>query len=215
MKGETLKCPVCQVTYLPTNAYTCWHVGKYLRDRECSVDFENLIEHGKTLAEIATQITFRLIHYPPLHGLFQALHNAKQFVHFTTYGISHLLIGALKMTSCRVKVRGIVSNVEANTLSELRDYTEETPNFSVQAYSSETSWREMPHQKLIVIDGLLAFKGSANLTLNAWRKAASDRDIIEVVTNVDEVVNLHNRYFSPIWAELSGIGKEIEMDVPF
>jgi hypothetical protein len=215
---EMLKCPVCQVTYLPTDTCKSWQIADYLRDAGYSIDFKNLVEHSKTLAAIAKHITQRNDAYPPLRGLFQVLNSAQHFVHFTTYGISHLLIGALKMASYHAKVRGIVSNVDANTLSELREYTKEAPDFSVQAYGSETSWRDMPHQKLIVVDGLLAFKGSANLTLNAWRKAASGRDMVEVVTSVDEVLTLHNRYFSPIWAELSGVGEEIAMwgvDVPF
>ena len=215
-KGETLKCPICQVTYLPTDGCKSWQLDDYLRSAGSSVNFKSLIDHSKTLAAIAKRIIQRNDDYPPLRGLFQALNSAQHFVHFTTYGISHLLIGALKMVSYHAKVRGIVSNVDANTLNELRDFTKEAPDFSVQAYGSETSWKDMPHQKLIVVDGLLAFKGSANLTLNAWRKVAAGRDMVEVVTNVDEVINLHNRYFSPIWAELSSVGQEIEMwDVPF
>jgi len=70
----------------------------------------------------------------------------------------------------------------------------------------------MPHQKLVVIDGLLAFKGAANLTLAGWRKAAQGRDVVEVVTDVDEVIDLNNRLFSPIWAELDDFGDSIRMD---
>ena len=106
-----------------------------------------------------------------------------------------------------------MSNVDASALSELKDYGTEAPDFDVRAYGSESSWRDMPHQKLIVIDGLLAFKGSANLTLNAWRKAAAGRDVVEVVTQVDEVIAMHNRYFSPIWAELSELGSSVELFV--
>jgi len=68
---------------------------------------------------------------------------------------------------------------------------------------------ELPHQKLVVIDGLMAFKGSANLTQTAWRKAEIGYDEIEVVTNVEKVIDLHNRYFSPVWANLSEYGDTI------
>ena len=70
---------------------------------------------------------------------------------------------------------------------------------------------EEPHQKLIVIDGLLAFKGSANLTQTAWRSAENNMDVVEIVTDVDEVIKLHNRYFSPIWAKMSEVGDSIEI----
>lgn len=63
----------------------------------------------------------------------------------------------------------------------------------------------------MVIDGLLAFKGATNLTLAGWRKAARGRDVVEVVTNIEEVIDLNNRLFSPIWAELSDVGDTIVM----
>jgi hypothetical protein len=75
------------------------------------------------------------------------------------------------------------------------------------------------HQKLVIIDGLLAFKGSANLTLNGWRKAAKGLDLVEVVTDVNEVTQLHNEYFSPAWGQSSKHDDTIEMEdnshIPF
>jgi hypothetical protein len=197
-----LVCPVCRLEYIPADFnHEQW--GDYLEQEYCSIKFDDIIEHGKQLARAAYQIrNCNLEVVPPLRILFEALSNAQQFVHFTTTGISHMIIGALKMVAQRVSVCGIVSNVEAATLAELVNFGMEAPNLTIRAYGSEASWRDMPHQKLVVIDGLLAFKGSANLTQNAWRKAAQGRDEVEVVTNVEEVINLHNRYFSPIWAEL-------------
>jgi phosphatidylserine/phosphatidylglycerophosphate/cardiolipin synthase-like enzyme len=53
-----------------------------------------------------------------------------------------------------------------------------------------------PHQKLIMIDGRLAFKGSANLTERSWRNAGRGRHHVEAVTNVAEVIALHNKFTS-------------------
>lgn len=69
----------------------------------------------------------------------------------------------------------------------------------------------IPHQKILVIDVLIAFKGSANLTLSGWRKAANGREFLEIVTNIDDVIDLNNRFFSPVWADLNNIHNEIEM----
>jgi hypothetical protein len=63
-----------------------------------------------------------------------------------------------------------------------------------------------------VIDGLMAFKGSANLTQTAWRKAARGYDEVEVLTDVEKVINLHNSYFSPVWADLSEYGDAIAIN---
>jgi hypothetical protein len=62
-----------------------------------------------------------------------------------------------------------------------------------------------------VIDGLVAFKGSANLTLTGWRKAMKGLDHVEVVTNVTEVIDLHNKLFSPVWAQFSKIGDAVRI----
>jgi phosphatidylserine/phosphatidylglycerophosphate/cardiolipin synthase-like enzyme len=132
----------------------------------------------------------------------------------------NILIGALKVTAQRVRVRGIVSGTRGemlseNTVSELTDYHDEAPEMHVKIYdSSRMGFTTMPHQKLIIIDGMLAFKGSANLTLAGWRKAAEGRDTVEVVTEVEQVIELNNRLFAPIWAELSEIGETILMARP-
>ena len=138
---------------------------------------------------------------------------AKQFIHFTSFGIGDFFIGALKLAAQRVPVRGVVSNVDERIHDELTAFKDETPTdkFQVKDFLRDRQWHEAPHQKLIVIDGLVAFKGSANMTLNGWRKATRGLDHIEVVTNVNEVVDLHNRLFSPVWARFSKIGPSIRV----
>ncbi|MEB3277715.1 MAG: hypothetical protein VKK42_02185 [Lyngbya sp.] len=56
------------------------------------------------------------------------------------------------------------------------------------------------------------FKGSTNLTLTAWRKAAQGYDNVELVTNLHRVIELHNRLFSPLMANLSPYGNAIALD---
>jgi hypothetical protein len=36
-------------------------------------------------------------------------------------------------------------------------------------------------------------------------------DHVEVVTNVNEVIDLHNRLFSPVWASFSKVGAAIRI----
>ena len=45
--------------------------------------------------------------------------------------------------------------------------------------------------------------------MGRWRKAARGYDEVEVLTDVEKAINLHNRYFSPIWANLSEYGDTI------
>jgi hypothetical protein len=227
--SKPLKCLVCQVEYLPTDKYKRDQWADYLNAPYRSIKLNNVYEHGTELASIADnmryyqeypsplpRIPFTLAYYTPLKALFQALSRAQKFIHFTTYGIHPLLIGALKVTAQRVLVRGIVSGargevVSEAVLSELADEEEEALNMELKHYGAQSGYKGMPHQKLLIIDGLLAFKGAANLTLAGWRKAAQGRDVVEVVTNVEEVIRLNNRLFSPIWAELSEIDDTISM----
>jgi len=218
-EGEGLFCPICGVHYLPTYLPTeviKWEdiesvYSHFKNDWHYSIKNKDLIDHSKTLARMAMDFD----RFPPLRSLFRALHLAKEFVHFTTYGISEIIIGALKMAAVGVPVQGIVSNVDTKIMRELEGYEKEAPHFEVKTYGTKESWKDMPHQKLVIVDGLLAFKGSANLTTMAWRKAQKGRDILEVVTNVDEIIELNNRYFSPIWAELSNLEDVIELEPPF
>jgi phosphatidylserine/phosphatidylglycerophosphate/cardiolipin synthase-like enzyme len=227
-------CPVCHVKYLPTEEFPDYKAKGYLnRDEPTCLDAQEALAQAHQLAEIAERMGFYQLPtaqrngwtahraYTPLRGLLKALSIAQTFVHFTTYGgIPHLLIGALKVTAQRVPIRGIVSGsrgevLSEGTVSELTNYGDEAPEMHVKIYdSSLTGWATMPHQKLIIIDGLLAFKGSANLTLAGWRKAAEGRDVVEVVTEVEQVIELNNRLFAPIWAELSDLGETITMARP-
>jgi phosphatidylserine/phosphatidylglycerophosphate/cardiolipin synthase-like enzyme len=199
-------CPLCKVTYIATDVFSTSQMDRYLEHMGYSIQIENIFEHCKNLATIALKV--RNLEeeegpfpqdYPPLRGLLEALSQARQFVHFTSYNISHVIIGALKLAAQRVSVRGIISGINEQTKRELEDFKSEAPRFRVRTFAANNQWEEIPHQKLLVIDGLLAFKGSANLTLNAWRNAAQGLEILEVVSDVEEVISLHNKYFSPIW----------------
>ncbi|MFN8526987.1 MAG: phospholipase D-like domain-containing protein [Anaerolineae bacterium] len=200
-----LRCPVCGVLYVATDEYP--YPANYLAARGLNVHFRDLFAHSRELARVARDLrgavqggaVLNETRYPPMRALLEALHSAQQFVHFTTYGISALLLGSLKMAALRVDVRGVVSGVKHESVyKELTEYRDEAPRLQTRVYQQDGQY--FPHQKIIVIDGLMAFKGSANLTDFGWRKAAQGREVIEIVTDVKEVIDLHNRYFSPVWA---------------
>lgn len=206
-------CPHCGVEYIVNSNFPTELVRSHFRKQHLYInDIENIFEHCQKLASIADCIQQNTPNYPPMRGLLAAQNQAQRFIHFTTYGISHQFLGACKSIAQRILVRGIVSvpSDQDSLLPELENYKNEAPNLEIKTVrASSCNWGKLPHQKLIVIDGLLAFKGSANLTLTAWRKAQSGYEEIEVVTDVAKVINLHNRYFSPIWAKFSNYGEKI------
>jgi hypothetical protein len=208
-------CPVCQIQYAISGGFQVEQFQSCFRNRGLYIEINDPIEHCKQLALIANNMQRRSLDYPPLKGLLQGLNQAQCFVHFASWGISHQFLGFLKMAAQRVKVRGIISlpPEQAWLLSELEFYKNEAENLEIKAVcASSHRWDELPHQKLVVIDALIAFKGSANLTQTAWRKAERGYDELEVVTDIEKVINLHNRYFSPVWADLSAYGDTITID---
>jgi phosphatidylserine/phosphatidylglycerophosphate/cardiolipin synthase-like enzyme len=209
-------CPVCGVEYFREGLNHSGFVGKYLQEQALEIKFDNLIDHSRTLAEIAhksrlyptTQNPDTWDDYSPMRSLLLALSNAKQFVHFISYGISDMFVGALKLTAQRVCVRGIVSNANERQIEELTEHRDEAPQLYVKTFGRvETvdGWDQTPHQKLVVIDGLIAFTGSANLTVSGWRKAGIGNEVVDVVTDLRDVARLNNRYFSKVWQTFSDV----------
>jgi phosphatidylserine/phosphatidylglycerophosphate/cardiolipin synthase-like enzyme len=127
------------------------------------------------------------------------------------------MIGALKLTSMKVPVFGFVSNVEDHARLELVDFPTEAPNLNAHVIQPQEGAFDAPHQKLIVVDGLLAFKGSTNLTNRAMRKADRGLDLSETVTDFEKVTELNNRYFAPVWKKLANPSQDevLMSDPPF
>jgi phospholipase D-like protein len=212
------ECPVCGVRYINANGEATSLVLHYLKENGLCLSFPDLIGHSQELAEIARELQWWYRSDPdddepetwfPIHSLLKSLQSAQRFVHFSTWGISPVMLGALKMTAMRIPVRGIISNTSEYIADELQSGSGEVPHLSIVSFDKSTPWKEPPHQKIIIIDGLFAFKGSANLTENAWRKSAVGLDQVETVTDIQQVLELNNRFFSPIWAKY---GSYREMD---
>jgi hypothetical protein len=199
------RCPVCAVAYVPTDEHPS--AAHYLAARGLALRHDDVLAHGRRLALIAQQARAGMQgqspDYPPLRALLEALNTAQHCVHFTTFGISALLVGALKLAAQRIDVRGIISGIKRDEMfRELEGYASEAPRFRARLFSQDSQW--FPHQKIVIVDGLLAFKGSANMTDIGWRKAAQGREVIEVITDVREVIELNNRFFSPVWIGFEG-----------
>lgn len=201
------RCEVCKSEYVRASGTDqSFTPHQYLRSEGYVINYgKDLLDHAKTLANLIRRAegSTSAKPWPTMRLLFETLSNARHFVHFTSWGISHVLIGALKLTSVRVPVYGFVSNVEGHAKTELSEYPLEAPRMKVHVASSRESTFDAPHQKLVVVDGLVAFKGSTNLTNAGMRRADRGLDISEVVTDFYEVTALNNKYFAPVWKKLA------------
>jgi PLD-like domain len=134
--------------------------------------------------------------------LLAALSRARNFVHLVSWGLSWDFIGMLALLSHRVPVRGVISGCDENKARQIREAaTYGGDHFDVRPLCPRDS-SSSPHQKIIIIDGLLALWGSANLTIQGWRQVDLGHEQIVVETRPEEVCELNNRYFSPIWSKL-------------
>jgi hypothetical protein len=208
-------CPICKVEYLPTKDFGT--LADYLKWEGLEIKFQDPIEHAKKLALLARRFRQPNNAYPPIRVLAEMISSAQLFVHIVSYGIDAQMIGMLKQASNRIKVNGVISNVSNSLIQELTEFPSEAPNCQLRPYLDGTPGWTGPHQKLVVIDGLIGFVGSANFTTNSWRKSASGKDYIEVVTDITKVKQLNNKLFSPIWSHMEGEyqGIEMEVDLPF
>jgi len=187
----SISCLICQNTY-PARMRDYW-------DHHTRVRFENVLVHSQALATVASYYNTEAASYTASEVLFKALSSAQLFVHFSSYGIDPFFLGVFKMLAQRVTVRGIVSNLEPGYLvaDEINSYSTETPDLLINTFGKNAN---APHVKLVVIDGLMAIKGSVNMTHRGMRtKTEMNRELFEVVTAVDMVRDLNNRYFSGTW----------------
>lgn len=144
---------------------------------------------------------------PSLYFLFSAISNAHKFINFTSYGISQIILGALMAASTRgVCVRGIVTNVtNSDTIELARNFRNQNGNFfKVMMFEGEYSQSiRLPHSKLMIVDGLFSFKGSANFTISAMEKSDQNLEIFETTTDKYQIRNLNNIFFSYPWERLT------------
>lgn len=210
------RCPLCGVRYVAedypeTKEFmgaddTELAINSYLRRGGWTLDHRDLLTHATTLAEVIEQSRggkFRPHAWPTMRTFFEVISRARYFVHFTTWGISHVMIGALKMASMRVPVYGFASNVEAHARVQLTEYPDEAPQLVAKVIPTREGIYDAPHQKILIIDGLVAFKGSTNLTTTGVRRADRGLDVSEVVTDYEQVTALNNKYFAPVWRRIA------------
>jgi hypothetical protein len=105
-------CQVCKVEYIATEGVNDHEV--YLKAAGYSIEIDNVLDYTMQLASINSDFGKPRIVYPPLRILLRTLNSARVFVHFVSYGIDTMLLGALKTIAQKVDVRGIVSG-ESNS----------------------------------------------------------------------------------------------------
>lgn len=202
------ECPVCSIPYVGQHS-----IQRYLKSPRHAVSSENAEQRARSLVAALDRIQGTGYRAPPLRILAGVLARAHSFVHVASRGIDFQMLGMLRIVAERTQVRLLVTAPSANTRKDLTEFQHEWP-YGFEARIQDANWSD-PHQKVVVVDGLLGITGSANFTTNAWRNAADDRETVHYHTDVAEVAEVNNRYFARHWAEFGPQRSSIDTDVPF
>jgi len=123
------------------------------------------------------------------------LYSSRHSLNFVTYNIDSFFLGVLSIINIFSEVRGIVGKASDYMLGEI-----ERSGLQIMV-SKEKNLK--PHQKLVILDGVCALTGSANLSLNALTNVALNNEIIDTHTNFQKVEKLNNSYFSKHFSKFS------------
>ncbi len=158
--------------------------------------------HAIGLAKLANQLRQDSPDNPPLRVLMQLLQASRSFVNLTSFNFDQFTLALLEMAAQTTSIAAVFSGIDPKGREILDKVPAEAPDLICRVEGTKADIGDQNHGKLIVIDGLLAVVGSANMTRPAWRKAAANMEIVDVVTDISRVTELNNRYFSPLWWRL-------------
>lgn len=146
-------------------------------------------------------VNINLDPYDALIGVFE---QATWRIHFTTWTIHENILVELQQLAAKknIIVRGVVGVEPTTGRGKLKP--EISDNFSVLIADDRKTKHLFTHTKLVILDGLAAIKGSANLQPRAYRGIADNPpgDVVEAVTSMRQAQLLNNRIFAPVWAAL-------------
>jgi hypothetical protein len=148
-------CRVCAVKYdveIEGDPGDPWHMSiyDYFKREGLQLDHDDLLSHATTFAKVVRESRGqgprpRRGQWPTMRTVFEVVPRAKYFVHFCSWGMSHQLVGALKMAIMRVPVYGFASNVDSGTRAELTEYPTEAPGLIAKVNPTEQNIYDAPH----------------------------------------------------------------------
>lgn len=202
------ECPICGLRYLPSDAHSQGRIGRILAAEQSylwAVRHSNELLYTawllqcQRLGEIAEGIrdSATSVH----HGVLNALSVAQSFVHFVMVDPPiPELVGVLLVVAERVPVRGIILSVQPDEQRIVIPAQWFHPRFDVHVLSIPSESYAAPSQWTIFLDGLLMLQSRTGYV----HPPGNDLPIFavdEVLTTIDLVTDVHNRYFAPLWAK--------------
>ncbi len=139
--------------------------------------------------------------YRPLNYLIQALNRTKHFVHIVTESIDGFFVGmlAMKYFESDIDIHVIVWHPQKMypDLKRLMEHSVFIKGYERRvrplARGILVETISEAHQKLIILDGCVAFYGSANTTLDGWTRPG---ELIRFTNDIEEIQDLNHNFFS-------------------
>jgi len=139
--------------------------------------------------------------YRPLDYLIQSLNRTKHFIHIVTESIDGFFIGmlAMKYYESDIEIHIIVWHPQKMypDLKRLMEHSVFIKGYErgVRPFARGILVETISeaHQKLIILDGCIAFYGSANTTLDGWTRLG---ELIRFTNDQEEIQNLNRNFFS-------------------
>lgn len=140
--------------------------------------------------------------------LIQAISEAEYFIHFATYSFDLFFYGIFTIASQDIPVKGIIGK-------ELKDWKEDLIQEGPDAngrlkhsrgreiYFDRADKFNKVHQKVLIIDGLIAFSGSMNLTSNGVKNLKQGKESFEVESVIEKVKEKDHRLFASHFGKIS------------
>lgn len=221
MYPASFRCGTCAAEFWPPSLPGTDKGGDYAlqarlwasaRSPELAINLgDDVLAHATALARIATELRGATNTLPPLNSLIRLFRAARSFIHITTFGMDEFSLGLLETVAQTVNVNVAVAGLDKRMDEPLSYVPSEAPALEIRIDGHRHDPGDQNHGKLTVIDGLLAINGSANLTNKAWRKAAVNMEIVDLVADLERVRELNNRYFSHTWARLGPAETRVQL----
>jgi hypothetical protein len=199
-RGRVHLCPFCK-----TMSIVPLHEKPSFRDLILSMseDDGSLSSFARTTQQEFPNLTFDdpRPQYRPLNYLIKSLNRTKHFIHIVTESIDSFFMGMLAM-------KHFESDIEITVIvwhpQKMYPDLERMMEHSTFVKGYEKAFRPFArgiriitlsetHQKLIILDGCLAFYGSANATFDGWSR---EGELIKFTTDINEIRDLNHKYFS-------------------
>ncbi len=209
-----IECPVCTLMYVYTEDFSPEMFAEYLASVGCSFEIRDPAKQPADPGQGAGNQRGPDGPAPAATGemISRAIGQAQAFVHFSLPVIPPALVGALKVASSQVPVRGITGEGGEDITPRPGEHTRNAMMGEIRRARKETGVWEPPPRSILVIDGLAAFTGGENLISGSPGGEDAGNEAIETVTDPDGIFSLHNKILSPLWAATSDLGEKIFMD---